>query len=109
MLASLIVRFLEFSSSLIDIFEKNIQAENFKSKLVFVQNSDAHRPPVNHPSMYKRHPENVIYLSTKDRYWSQLSYQFAHEYCHHIIESNFINTFYRFAWFEESAKCIKKT
>jgi len=52
--------------------------------------------------MYKRSPENLIYLNTKDKRWSQYSYQFAHEYCHHLIESDFINSFDQFGWFEES-------
>lgn len=27
----------------------------------------------------------VIYLHTHDDYWCQWAYQFAHEYCHHLI------------------------
>lgn len=30
--------------------------------------------------------EHIIYLSVKDNYWCQWVYQFAHEYCHHLIK-----------------------
>lgn len=89
-------------TSSIELFEKSIKPENFNSKMVVVQHSSYHSPPIDHPKMYKRDPENLIFLDTKDNFWSQYAYQFAHEYCHHLIESNFINSFDQFGWFEES-------
>jgi hypothetical protein len=89
-------------TSSIELFEKNIQGENFNLKLVSVRNSNEHIPPIKHPKIYKRNPENCIYLSAHNRYWAKYAYQFSHEYCHHLIESNFINTFDQFGWFEES-------
>lgn len=89
-------------TSTIELFEENIQPENFNSKLVVVQNSNDHKPPIDHPIMYKGNPENFIFLSVQDRFWANYSYQFSHEYCHHLIESDFINSNDSFGWFEES-------
>jgi len=44
----------------------------------------------------------LIYLSSYDRLWSKYSYQFAHELCHHVIDSDFYTTNDKFGWFEET-------
>lgn len=44
-------------------------------------------------------PQKIILLSSKDRYWSQLAYQFAHEYCHFQINGAVPR---QLRWFEES-------
>lgn len=41
-------------------------------------------------------------MSASNRLWAKYAYQFAHEYCHHQIFSNFINSYDQFGWFEES-------
>lgn len=89
-------------TSSIELFEKNILTEKYNSKMVVVQHSSYHTPPIDHPIMYKRDPENLIFLDTQNRLWAKYAYQFAHEYCHHLIESDFINTNDQFGWFEES-------
>ena len=45
---------------------------------------------------------NMIYLSTSDDYWCQWLYQFAHEYCHHLINGRFSDEIRGLVWFEES-------
>lgn len=44
----------------------------------------------------------VIFLSATEAYWCQYMYQFAHEFCHHLIngpmDGNYVSSF----WFEES-------
>ena len=44
--------------------------------------------------------ERRVYLSAKDRYWSQFAFQFAHEFCH--IQCNYREGNKANLWFEES-------
>ncbi len=44
----------------------------------------------------------VIYLHTHDDYWCQWAYQFAHEYCHHLINGPMIDEISGLMWFEET-------
>lgn len=44
----------------------------------------------------------MIFLATKDNYWCQLAYQFAHEYCHHLINGPMDGENISSFWFEES-------
>ena len=46
--------------------------------------------------------ERIIYLRTSDNYWCQWAYQFAHEYCHHIINGTMAGGVSGLMWFEES-------
>lgn len=46
--------------------------------------------------------ERIILLSTSDRKWSQLAYQFSHEYCHVFTKHYRTPTEHPFSWFEES-------
>lgn len=89
-------------NSSMELFEKSIHPENLNSKLAIVQNSRSHNPPIDHPKMYKLASKNIIYLNVEGTYWSKYAYQFAHEYCHHLIESDFINSSDQFGWFEET-------
>lgn len=44
----------------------------------------------------------IIFLATKDNFWCQLAYQFAHEYCHHLINGPMDGENISSFWFEES-------
>lgn len=46
--------------------------------------------------------KHIIYLSTGGDYWCQWIYQFAHEYCHHLIDGNMSGELKGCIWFEES-------
>ncbi len=50
-------------------------------------------------SCYKGY--HLIRLSAGPDYWCQLSFQFAHEYCHHLIGGPLIVDFRGLTWFEE--------
>ena len=43
-----------------------------------------------------------IYLRCSDDYWCQWMFQFAHEYCHHLIAGAMTGEITGLAWFEES-------
>ena len=45
---------------------------------------------------------HIIYLSAKDNYWCQWIYQFAHEYCHHLIDGTMSGEIKGLLWFEET-------
>lgn len=45
---------------------------------------------------------HIIYLCTTNDYWSQWVYQFAHEYCHHLINGEFTGEISGLIWFEEA-------
>lgn len=44
---------------------------------------------------------HTIYLSTHDTYYCQWLYQFAHEYCHHLINGKLSGELIGLMWFEE--------
>lgn len=46
--------------------------------------------------------EHLIYLHVKDDYWCQWVYQFAHEYCHHLINGSLTGEWSQLLWFEET-------
>tara|TARA_B100000787_G_scaffold72483_1_gene53327 strand:+ start:991 stop:1755 length:765 start_codon:yes stop_codon:yes gene_type:complete len=88
--------------SVISEFYKNLDSNIINPKLVRLLNSNFKNPPINHPQIIKTSECNVIYLSVENRLWSKYSYQFAHELCHHIIDSDFYTSNDKFGWFEES-------
>lgn len=45
---------------------------------------------------------HMIFLHTKDNYWCQYIYQFAHEFCHHVIAGPLDGELKSSFWFEES-------
>ena len=45
---------------------------------------------------------HIIYLSSKGNYWCQWIYQFAHEYCHHLIDGTMSGEIKGLLWFEET-------
>lgn len=58
--------------------------------------------PYNYPMCSTIGDSRVIFLITKDNLWSQLSYQFAHEYCHHLIDGPMDGETCSSFWFEEA-------
>lgn len=46
--------------------------------------------------------EHLIYLSPQDYYGGQWLYQFAHEYCHHLINGELTGEIVGLTWFEET-------
>lgn len=45
---------------------------------------------------------HVIELNTENNYWCQWIYQFAHEYCHHLINGKMLAKLSGLLWFEET-------
>lgn len=45
---------------------------------------------------------HIIFLSAKDNYWCMWVYQFAHEYCHHLINGKLSGDWSSTLWFEET-------
>lgn len=73
-------------------------------------NQDA-MPPVliTHTLLGKDYPmcccageSHMIFLQTNDDYWCQYIYQFAHEFCHHVIAGSLDGELKSSFWFEES-------
>lgn len=58
--------------------------------------------PFDYPMCSNVVDSRIIYLATKDNYWCQLAYQFAHEYCHHLINGPMDGENISSYWFEES-------
>ena len=54
-----------------------------------------------HPMCSNLGDRRVIYLYTKGNHWGQWVYQFAHEYCHHLINGEMSGAFRGLLWFEE--------
>jgi hypothetical protein len=93
-------------SKLLDVvirdFFENFDCSKINNKEVVISNSNTHIPPINHPKIIKNLTFNHIFLDCKNHYWSQYSYQFSHELCHHVIDCNWFNEVDRFGWLEES-------
>lgn len=45
---------------------------------------------------------HLIFLNSKENYWCQWVYQFAHEYCHHLIDGPLSGEWSQLLWFEET-------
>lgn len=58
--------------------------------------------PYDYPMCCSNEDPRVILLSTGDNFWCQLAYQFAHEYCHHLIDGPMDGETCSSFWFEES-------
>ncbi|MDR0792760.1 MAG: hypothetical protein LBE82_05590 [Chitinophagaceae bacterium] len=93
---------IKLLDSVITDFYANFDLEQIIEKPIYVINSKNKIPPSNCPTFVKQNECNRIYLNTVNRLWCQYSYQFSHELCHHIIDSDFLTTNDRFGWFEES-------
>jgi hypothetical protein len=80
----------------------NLDTGKITEKPVIVISSAKKVPPTEHPEIIQLDNLNLIYLSSNDRFWSKYSFQFAHELCHHVIDSDFYTTNDKFGWFEET-------
>lgn len=88
--------------SVVDEFYKVIDPKNHSVKPLFIHSTSEHPvPQPDCPIFYKNDTHNNIYLHTKDMYWCQYAYQFAHEFCHHLIESDQKHPD-KFGWLEET-------
>lgn len=54
------------------------------------------------PMCAKVGDNHIVYLHVKDNYWCQWVYQFAHEYCHHLINGSLSGEWSPMLWFEET-------
>lgn len=54
------------------------------------------------PMCCKEGSMHLILLTTKENYWCQWVYQFAHEYCHHLIDGSLTGDVDGLIWFEET-------
>jgi len=88
--------------SVIADFYTHLDIGHIIEKPVYIINSKNKIPPTDYPEIIKLDKFNLIYLSTSDRLWSQYSYQFAHELCHHVVDSDFYTSNDKFGWFEEA-------
>lgn len=70
--------------------------EPFTSKRVAIAHGD------DTPMCCKKDSMHVILLTTKEDYWCQWVYQFAHEYCHHLIDGGLTGEVDGLIWFEET-------
>lgn len=89
-------------------FLKNLDESILPQKVCVVIQSECDIPWIKQHKML-----DEIFLTVQDRYWCQYAYQFAHELCHHVINSVYDETS-RFGWFEEalcelaSLYCLRK-
>ena len=68
---------------------------HFSSKQVVILKGE-------HPKCIKMESFHKIQLNTKRNYWCQWVYQFAHEYCHHLIDGGLTGKIDGLIWFEET-------
>lgn len=93
---------IKLLDSVISDFYPNFILEMITDKQVYIQNSKYNVPQISNPQIFKQDGFNQIFLNTSDNLWSQYTYQFSHELCHHVIDSNFSMTNDKFGWLEES-------
>lgn len=53
------------------------------------------------PIIYNQDGLHVVELNVTSNYWCKWIYQFAHEYCHHLINGSFSGGLCGLLWFEE--------
>ncbi len=84
------------------LFKENISEVNLNKKMIYVAHCRFHETQLYSPHFVISADNNYIFLLTENHYWCQYAYQFTHEYCHHLIESNFVYNIDKFGWFEEA-------
>lgn len=87
-----ICRFLRFVD---ETLSRAIGKEPFSTKNVYIRYRDEG------PMITESGSEHVIWLSVGENYWCQWVLQFAHEYCHHIINGPMRAGNKGMMWFEE--------
>ena len=60
------------------------------------------RHKMDNPMCSKEGDSHIIYISAHDNYWCKWVYQFAHEYCHHLIDGTLSGEWADLLWFEET-------
>ena len=88
--------------SVITEFYSNLDSGKINSLPVIVLNSLSRIPQIDYPMIIKEKYFTLIYLSTRDRFWAQYSYQFSHELCHLVIDTDFPPENSSFQWLEET-------
>lgn len=91
---------IDVVGKLISVVVKNmsiaISNSPFAYKNILIQSTEAY------PTIIDVNGEHIIKLTTHDNYWCQWIYQFAHEYCHHLIDGKMIAYVDGLLWFEET-------
>lgn len=75
-------------------FTDSIGTKNIKDILLFHKS--------NGPLCMNNGNYRIIFLSTKSNHFCQWVYQFAHEYCHHLIDGTMCGEIKGLLWFEET-------
>lgn len=88
--------------SAIESLEPFLDLTRLPQKNLFIQNVTRHIPPLTHPKFYKEPITNKIFLSSHDMFWAQYIYQFAHEFCHHIMDCDYDPNNDQHGWIEET-------
>ncbi|WP_287677675.1 hypothetical protein [Bacteroides sp.] len=84
---------------LVDInFSKALETKEFSSKQCII----SYNHYGDYPMCCKEANQHRIYLRCNDDYWCQWMFQFAHEYCHHLIDGKLSGEISGLIWFEES-------
>lgn len=88
--------------NVISNFYANLDTSIFPKITLLVASSKCRNPRNDTPQYIRKKNFAWIFLNTQDLFWSQYSYQFAHELCHYVIDTDFPPAIDRFGWFEES-------
>jgi len=88
--------------SVVSVFYANLDSTIITKKPVLVFNSLFKNPPSDTPEILQTNNVSLIFLHTHYSYWCQYSYQFAHELCHHVIDTKWPPICDRFGWLEET-------
>lgn len=76
---------------------KALGLKPFSSKCCLIDHTEG----VNDPETRDWGEYHLILLNTQNNCWCQWLYQFAHEYCHHLINGPMVLSFEGQIWFEE--------
>ncbi len=95
------VDILAILESVIDEFMSVTDFGNYSWKIVVVSNSEEEPNKAICPMYYQKEKHDDIFLHVKGNLWCQYAYQFAHEFCHHLIAST-STAIVKFGWLEES-------
>lgn len=76
--------------------------QHYSNKQVVIMQAKFFNELSESPKFIQKENLNTILLSSVGKYWGQHAYQFAHELCHHICQTEFRTDQDRFGWLEES-------
>lgn len=91
----------------VETFYADLDISRIPTKNVKIIHADKHEAlretTLKNPRYYYGDMESQIYIHVTGRGWSKYVYQFAHELCHHVIDSPFSRCAdWSFGWLEES-------